>query len=369
MDRIQTDILVVGAGPAGTTVANLLAQHNIRVTIVDRSKFPRDKICGDALTLPAIKVLNDLELLPSVQDQFYPLTGSRLYSKEAIRRRNEQFHSLPFSGFAAPRLLLDQLLLEVAIEKGADFLPEVNIMTPRLDGNQVIGAVGKCNGKEISFQAKLTICADGSGGSFAGKLGLGGGRKKNPIAARAYYFGVKGMDHTVEFYYWKEFLPFYAWIFPVRDNITNIGVAMSVERNKNTHIQQVFENFIRDMSMLTNRFESAHPISKCEAFPLQTQFAPMRSFIPGALAAGDAAGLVHPTTGEGIASALESGVIVSRHVLRILQSGDMTYKSLQHYGIELAHRYLESYRLARVIKFCMRSPTVALHLVKLLQYT
>jgi len=369
MDCIKTDVLVVGAGPAGTTVANLLAKANIKVLLVDRCKFPRDKICGDVLTLLAIKILQTLELLPEIQEQFFPLTGYHVYSNRNLEHRNEVANSLPYYGYAAPRLLLDQMLLEGAIRSGATFLPEVNIQYPRIENDQVIGATGKCNGREISFDAKITVCADGSAGGYTKRLGLGDRNRSNPIAARAYYYGVKDLDHSLEFYYLKEFLPYYAWIFPVKDNLCNIGVAISVLKSKKIHIQQVFADFITSLSDLTGRFESAYQISECEAFPLHTSFAPLKSFTSGAIAIGDAAGLVHPVTGSGIGAAMESGTIAASHIKRSLKSGDTSYQGLRGYGVDLARRYQLSFQLANLIKKWMRNPGIALRLVKLLQYT
>jgi geranylgeranyl reductase family protein len=369
MDSIKTDVLVVGAGPAGTTVANLLAKANIKVMLVDRCKFPRDKVCGDVLTPLALKILQDIELIPDIQGQFYPLTGSRLYIKENIEHKEERFHSLPYFGYAAPRLLLDQVLLDGAIRRGATFLPEVNIQNPRIDSNNVIGAIGKCNGREISFDAKITICADGSAGGYTRKLGLGERNGSNPIAARAYYYGVKNIDHALEFYYWKEFLPYYAWIFPVKEDVCNIGVAISTEKSRRIHIQQMFSDFIKTLSDITGRFGSAYQISECKAFPVDTSFAPMKSFTSGAIAVGDAAGLVHPATGAGIGYAMESGTIATRHILRSLQSGDTSIQAFRGYGVDLARRYQLSFQLANLIKRWMRNPGTALRLVKLLQYT
>ena len=367
MKHIKTEALVVGAGPAGAMLASLLARSNIEVLLVDRSSFPRDKVCGDALTPRSLESLRRQDLLHAVEERFNPFFQIQLFSD--LRTDNRLVSSVPSFGYIAPRLLLDQLLLDNAMDAGAQFLPEVTIVRPQIEGHQVVGAIGRQNNAELAIEARITVSAIGSAGSFTTQLGLSKDRTPDAIAARAYFHGVKSNPETLELYYWEKFLPFYGWIFPVNDQITNVGILMFTKQHQQINIKQAFSNFISAMSKATDKFDQAIQINDLGAFPLRMYFDPMHCYTSGALAVGDAAGLVDPLIGSGIGFALESAEIAAGYIIKGIQRKDRSRRALKGYGFALLRKYQIIFHYSRLFRYCLHFPALAGGMIKLLQYT
>lgn len=367
MKHLKTEALVVGAGPAGATIANLLARSNVDVLLVDRAGFPRDKVCGDVLTPRSLESLRRQNLLHAVEERFNPFLQIQIFSD--LRTESRLVSAVPSFGFTAPRLLLDQLLLENAVEAGALFLPEVTIIKPCIENHQVVGAIGKQNTDELTIEAKVTISAIGSTGSFSTSLGLSKDRTPDAIAARAYFHGVKNSTDTLELYYWEKFLPFYGWIIPINDQVVNVGILMLTGRHQQMNIKQVFSDFISTLSKTTDKFSHATQINTLGTFPLRMYFDPMRSYTSGALAIGDAAGLVDPLIGSGIGFALESAEIAAGYIIKSIQRRDHSRRALKGYGVTLFRKYQILFNYSRLFRYSLHIPTLAGVMIKLLQYT
>ena len=367
MEHLKTEALVVGAGPAGAILASLLARSNIDVLLVDKSSFPRDKVCGDVLTPRSLESLRRQNLLHAVEERFNPFVQIQLFSD--LRTENRLVSSVPSFGYIAPRLLLDQLLLEHTMDAGAQFLPEVTIVKPQFEDHQVVGAIGRQNDTDLAIEAKITISAIGSAGSFSAKLGLSKDRTPDAIAARAYFHGAKSNAETLELYYWEKFLPFYGWIFPINDQVTNVGILMWTKQHQQTNIKQAFSNFISTISNATDKFDQATQINDLGIFPLRMHFDPMHCYTAGALAIGDAAGLVDPLIGSGIGFALESAEIAAEYVIKCIQQKDHSRRALKGYGFALFRKYQFIFNYSRLFRYCLRIPSLAGGMVKLLQYT
>jgi len=286
-----------------------------------------------------------------------------------LRTANQLVSVVPTFGFIAPRLLLDQLLLDNAIDAGTHFLPEVTIVKPQIEAHQVVGAIGRQDNAELTIEAKITVSAIGSAGSFSNKLGLVKERTPDAIAARAYFHGVKSNADTLELYYWKKFLPFYGWIIPVNDQVTNVGILMSTKQHLQINIKQAFSNFISTIRKATDKFEQATQINNLGAFPLRMYFDPRHCYTSGALAVGDAAGLVDPLIGSGIGFALESAEIAAGYVIECIKRKDHSRRALKGYGFTLFRKYQIMFNYSRLFRYFLHSPTLAGGMIKLLQYT
>lgn len=367
MRQIKTDVLVVGAGPAGAMLACLLARSNIKVLLVDRSSFPRDKVCGDILTPRSLESLHRQNLLHAVEERFNPFSQIQLFSD--LRADNRLVSTVPSFGYIAPRLLLDQLLLDHAMDAGVQFLPEVTIVKPQIEDHQIVGAVGRQKDAELEITAKITVSAVGSAGSFSTKLGLTKDRTPDAIAARAYFHGVKSNVDTIELYYWEKFLPFYGWIIPINDLVTNVGLLMLTKHHQQINIKQAFSNFISTISKATDKLDQATQINNLGAFPLRMSFDPMHCYTAGALAVGDAAGLVDPLIGSGIGFALESAEIAAGYIIECIQRKDLSRRALRGYGLTLLGKYQLIFNYSRLFRYCMHIPTLAGGMIKLLPYT
>jgi len=345
----QADVLVVGAGPAGTTAARLLARSGWDVLLVDRAEFPRPKTCGDGLTPRAVATLQRLELLQPLLELGYPrIEGALVVSPAGLTWRAafaEYGHGLPAFGLMAPREELDDWLRRQAMEAGARFLGRVQALDVRRDNGRMSGIVAQHDGRPLTLTARLTIVATGVGLTLPRALGLL--PKMPPVvrAVRAYYEGVEGLGSDFEFHFPRQLHPGYAWVFPAGDGRANVGVGLfpSDRPNRGNHPGQWLEWWLGQPAQAA-RFGRAHLLGAARSYPLRADYPLHAVSGPGFLVAGEAAGLVNPITGEGIDLALESGEIAARVADAALRRGDLSARRLSAYGRALGRRFGQHFR-------------------------
>ena len=249
----STDILILGAGPAGAATALFLAKQGIACTLVDKAKFPRDKICGDALSGKVVEVLNKLnpELVSELhQDkQFLGSWGVTFVAP------NEQALRVPFitkkenskaPGFIATRLDFDNWLIEKVKQQNTIQLIEETELR-KFTRNELGWLAESKNG--LTIAAKLIIACDGAYSTFSKQVGgLVTEPQHNCFGLRAYFDNVKDLDHEnfIELHFLKDFLPGYFWIFPLPNGGANIGVGMRADKmtSKKINLKKSFEEII-----------------------------------------------------------------------------------------------------------------------------
>ena len=235
---VQTDILIIGAGPGGAATALFLAKYGIRSVIVDRAQFPRDKICGDALSGKVVEVLKKLD--PALIDELHTQQNDFLGSfgvtfvapnGQALRVpfKNEITATSPPPGFISKRIDFDNWLIShVRLHPEIELIENTELRkferTP--NGYRATGKSGE------AFEAKLIIAADGAYSTFAKEIAsLKTEAAHNCFGLRAYYKNVSGLDyqHFIELHFLRDFLPGYFWIFPLPGGYANIGVGMRAD--------------------------------------------------------------------------------------------------------------------------------------------
>ncbi|MEZ4517752.1 MAG: FAD-dependent monooxygenase [Chloroflexota bacterium] len=219
----DAEVIVVGAGPAGATAATALAQQGHEVLLLDRSPFPRDKVCGDAISREVVSLLYSLGMKEKIlkaeaQGEFYPLDSFRLvsphlYSLDVPFPPNERTGA---KSYVAPRIYLDATIQQHAIDNGATFAV-ADVKEPLVEDGVVTGVMAQMNGELRSLRSKIVIGADGVTSPIMRHLRPESEQhedKHRAVALRAY---VEGLDfhrpHEVEFFLYDEILPGYAWIF------------------------------------------------------------------------------------------------------------------------------------------------------------
>lgn len=315
---VRTDVLIVGAGPGGCSAAISLAKNGVRALVVDKANFPRDKVCGDALSGKVMRVLD--RIAPDVVDRLrgdtrqLPSWGVTFTAPGGRSLRvpfSRNTGSGPAPGAIMPRLDFDALLFErVRNTPGIDVFERtaVNSFEPSADGWRVGGDAGR-----LTIDARLVIAADGANSYFARHVAnLELDPRHHCAGVRAYFKGVLGLDAQgfIELIFLKELLPGYLWIFPLPDGRANVGLGLrsDVVRERRADLKGMLGSLVADHPALKERFRDAVMEGGIQGLGLPLASKRRRLSGDGYLLVGDAGHLIDPFTGEGISHAMISGM-------------------------------------------------------------
>ncbi len=335
-DHFDTDALIVGAGPAGAAAAYHLAIKGHKVTLIDKQRFPRDKVCGDFVGPVALLELKNLGIT-AWQDykQTNIIQRASLYldGKPLVSEMIPRIPGLPAFGRVIPRMQLDNWIVQVAKNAGVRVLEDHQLVSFARESDGLVAKVRNNRGDRL-LKAKALIGADGSHSLIARQLrGRKTASKDRIVAVRAYYEGVSGAADEAELYFSGESFPGYYWLFPSGNGQANVGVGMVLETVPKTEegLKQLLKNLIAKDPMLSRRLANAQLINKIVGWPLNTYNPRLPLTADRILLAGDAAGLINPLNGEGIQYALLSGRWAADTMHAALLGGSMDRQSLFAY--------------------------------------
>ena len=337
----EHDVIVVGAGPAGATTATALAQRGHDVLLIDRHAFPRDKICGDAVSQGCIRIMNDLGMAPKIKDavargEFYQLDGMRLVGPSGHTLHAGFKHGQNGEkSYVAPRIHFDAIIQKHAVDSGATFL-QAEVKEPIVEGGQVAGVLARQAGETNAYRARIVVGADGVTSTIMRALRPEPAQhvdKHRAVALRAYIKGLELYPHEVEFFLYDEILPGYAWIFPAGDDVANIGLGMRLDRFRKLkkNLKKMLQDFLA-MPAIRERIVDATDVRDVAIW--QLNFGSQKRLqhtYDGALLVGDAAGFINPLTGGGIHNALISGILAADTIDDALRAGDYSRERLKVY--------------------------------------
>lgn len=298
--NIHVDIGIIGAGPAGLATALHLSQIGMkRVVIVDRQDFPRDKTCGSAISPKGCGVLEELGVAEAVSSASYKISGMRLVTP---RGHDVTMSSQQDAALICNRKILDNLLLEKAIENGAGFLPNFDVSHLLQRGDRVVGFKAT-DGREV--RADYTVVADGAHTRFARDRGP----RKLIQAIMGWWECEPPAAHHIDMIFDDQLAPYYGWLFPESERRVNIGICYEdprLERNARQLFQAFLDKHYRE------RLRLAQPIGTWKGHPISyaTSFAKLTS--PGRIVVGEAGRMTHPATAEGIYQGMYSGILAAR---------------------------------------------------------
>ncbi|MGI8328441.1 geranylgeranyl reductase family protein [Actinomadura scrupuli] len=319
----EADVIVVGAGPAGSTTAYYLAQAGLNVLLLEKATFPRDKVCGDGLTPRAVKQLIamgvDIDAPGWIRNK-----GLRIYGGGVkLELPWPELASFPDFGLVRARLDLDQLLADRAAKVGAQLLQGVNVTGPILDErtDRIIGVVDK-QGNE--YRAPLVVAADGNSTRLSLAMGV---RKRDDrpmgVAVRRYYTNPRHDDDYLESWLelWdgERLLPGYGWVFGVGNGTSNVGLGLlnTSKSFQNTDYRGMLKRWCAGLPEEW-QFDEEHATGPIRGAALPMGFNRQPHYARGMLLVGDAGGMINPFNGEGIDYAMESGHLAADIIVQAL---------------------------------------------------
>jgi len=347
----EFDVAIVGGGPSGAAAAHYLATRGHSVVVVEKKAFPREKTCGDGLTPRAVKVLDEMGLADEV-GTWERVRGLRVRAGDhELELEFPKLDNYPDYGLVKPRKDLDQIVLDRAETAGAKVLFETQAVRPLFDRGVMNGFVAKRDGEDEEIRARYTVCSEGSATKFARSLG----RERDEsypmgFAIRQYFKSPMQSSGWFEAYLDvradRDSLPAYGWVFPVGDGTTNVGVGLlsTFDRWREVNLHELQATFV---GMLPSEWDinSDTVCSRPRAGRLFMGGSVWPPHGPGFVLTGDAAGMINPCNGEGIAYAYETGRIAGRHIDEALRDGSPPV--VDGYTAELEAIYGPYYRLGR----------------------
>ena len=355
---ILSPALVVGAGPAGSVAGLVLARAGVPVRLVDRSEFPRDKLCGDTLNPGALAILDRLGLGDRVRARAIPIPGMVVTGPLGARVACDYPGGI--AGAAISRRDLDAALLDAAIAAGAEFLPSIHVKEVVTDERSRVAGIRFGRGTQ-QMSARVVIAADGR----RSRLAFGQGLARFAASPRrwafgAYFEGVDGVTARGEMHVRTDG---YIGVAGLGAGITNVCVVSELGtdgRSDTTVLKRlagvdsahIIARSISHDPELRDRFARARRISPVITLgPLAVEA--RGAGCPGLLLAGDAAGFVDPMTGDGLRFALRGGELAAEAALRELQTGAPAFTQL----LQARRReFSRKWRVNRALRRLVGSP-------------
>jgi menaquinone-9 beta-reductase len=327
MPADDADVIVVGAGPSGATTAYYLAQAGVNVLLLEKARFPREKVCGDGLTPRAVKALVAMGVDTSAEAGWLRNKGLRVIGA-GMRLELDwpDLDAFPGYGLVRQRADFDEILARRAQAAGAKLLEGVSVTGPVLDDRtgQIIGVTAREDGTSRAYRARVVVAADGNSSRLAVAMGLHK-RDDRPlgVAVRTYYTSPRHADDYLESWLdlWDgdKLLPGYGWIFGMGDGTSNVGLGLLNTSTAfgNTDYRDLLKRWLAGMPQEWGYVEEnrTEPV-RGAALPMGFNRTP--AYYRGLMLAGDAAGMVNPFNGEGIAYAMECGEILARVIAQAL---------------------------------------------------
>lgn len=361
---MDTQVIVVGGGPAGSSTAWSLARQGVDVVLVDRARFPRDKVCAEYLSpqcsriFATMGVLNSIESLGPAQ-----LTGMKVRSPDGSVihgefAANHGFRGFRDSGLAVRRIALDEVLVRAAEAAGAKVIEGARVTDIVRESGRVTGIRFRGDGRDSIISAPVIVGADGLRSVVGRRLGLIHARRwPRRIALVAHYRGVRGVGPDGELHLDRSG---YCGLADVGSGLTNFAVVVPVSRSREVSRDRngFLESWIRSRPHLASRFQEAERIDQVKATGPFASFS-RRSWAPGAALVGDAAEFFDPFTGEGVYSALRGGEILAPFIAEGLNGTTTLDLALAGYDNARRKEFSGKWTIEKMVSLAVATPWIA----------
>lgn len=364
------DVVIVGAGPAGSACAIKLSESGLRVALLDKASFPRDKTCGDALS---VDVINQLVMLSeNLAEDFKKMEDKIASYGVKIFSPDHNHIDIPFiykgkksHGYISTRLSFDNLLFTHAKKSsGVTVFENCSVTNVQVSAENTIvtTSIG-------TFEAAMVLGADGAHSVVSKHLGDIKVEKNHYSAGlRVYYENVASFhdENFIELHFFKDILPGYLWIFPLADNKANIGIGMlsSTVSKKKVNLKDTLTTLLKTHPHLVERFKDARPLETIKGYGLPLGSKKRNISGERFLLLGDAAALIDPFSGEGIANAIRSGRVAADHLVNCFAKKDFSAAFNKGYDKEIYRRMWNEFKISRTLQRVVQYPRLFNFVIK-----
>jgi menaquinone-9 beta-reductase len=315
------DVLVIGAGPAGSACAAWLAGRGVQVLLADQHSFPRDKVCGDGLIPDAHAALKKLGVFDEV--------AAHAETVPHVRCVGPRGGHIDVAGNLSvlPRKTLDHILVRHAVKAGAQLLTPLRFEAPLLDGERVVGARFKHEGQPHEISARWVVLATGAVPQAALAAGLCERHTPSGVALRGYvrHEGLAATIRQLQVVWHPRLRGGYGWIFPAPGGLFNIGAGLTGSHlehdgrgrmTEGVNLRDFFKAFQQVYEPARHLMDEGEAVGELKGAPLRCSLAGARWTRPGLLGTGEVVGSTYAFTGEGIGKALETGLLAAQALLQ-----------------------------------------------------
>ena len=359
MDSIlnKFDVIICGGGPGGSTAAMAFHDTDLKIAVIEKSNFPRDKVCGDSMMSYIPKALDRIS--PKFKKAFDDFEEKVLINDAFISSYNNKTVTVKLreQAFIIPRYYFDNFLYEQANTlPNVTFFLEQQVKTVEINDEECTVVTTKGE----TFTSKMILGCDGSTSAVRKQLtNYTKDPSKDIISIRAYYENVKDskMD-TLEVYLSNKYPEGYLWIFPSYNNQVNVGFGTYVEKISKDKmiIKDALLEIIEENPSLKERFKNAKRIDDFKGWSISLGYGSYPISGKRFMLCGDAASLADPLSGEGIGPAMISGRIAAFHAIRCTKNNDFSEKFMKEYDKEIYIKFGKSYkRLYKLAKYILRN--------------
>ncbi|MBM7770439.1 geranylgeranyl reductase family protein [Actinokineospora baliensis] len=370
----DAEVIVVGAGPAGSTAATYLARAGLDVLLLEKSSFPREKVCGDGLTPRGVKQLIDLGIDTREEAGWLHNRGLRVVGGGVTLELDwPDLATFPPYGVVRPRQDFDEMLARTAQRAGARLLEQTTVTGAVVEGGRVVGVTAKAGPDKtpVTYRAPLVLACDGVSARLALSVGLEKlDNRPMGVAVRRYYASPRSKDDYLESHLelWDRsdpanpvLLPGYGWIFGMGDGTVNVGLGIlsTSKAFGTTDYRQLMRSWL-DGTPEEWGFREPNAIGKIGGAALPMGFNRTPHYRDGLLLVGDAGGMVNPFNGEGIGYAMESARIAAEIVVQALAraEGPARERALEGYPVAMRQALGSYYRLGNIFSRLIGNPTI-----------
>ena len=331
-------MIVVGGGPSGSVVAHELARGGVDAVLLERARFPREKVCGDYVEPRGIRILQEMGCLVDVEAaKPVPIARTSIFSDWECRYSGRipfygYIDGLTGHGYAIPRAQLDAALLDSAARAGAT-VHERTAVTEVSAGAQGVEVRAERGSRRCRYLARLVVGADGVHSAVARSQGLLVSDPRRTLIARRAYANAETVDGENAIFFDESLFPGYGWAFPLGDGRVNLGVGILSETRQRVGAQvpALFEQFLAGLG---RRYLGGERVELCSA-PIggivKTYGGAGANHFAGGLLVGDAGCFVDPMTGEGITPGMESALLAARTLRAALEAGEFHAQRLARF--------------------------------------